>query len=750
MSVTNQDSLATRNNSALLPMGSNGSTEGELSLTEIFRTIFKHKLIVLCTTVAIFCAVVAYTVLKKPVYESVASLQIDPSRSSDFGLDDMLSEKLGTGDASSRIQTEVKVIQSDTVAMRVIDALALAKQPAFAGKKAIGARVTDPLAMSARDRERLINAFQDSLKVAVLPNTQLVEIRFRSTDARLATDVANSVVEKYMERNLQTRYEGTVQVSNWLSKQMEDLQTKAAEDQQKLAEFQKQNNILGADENDNIVIDRLKLLNGQVTEAEADRIVKEARHRMAKSGNPELIASVVPNSNLQILRTQEADLKAQLAQLTSKYGSGYPKVRELQVQLSRLDAAISEEVNNVGKRLEEEYLAAAKTESLLRDQFNEQKDKAFKLNEHAVQYAVLKHDVENGRELYDTLQLKLKMAGVTAGLSSSYINVVDRAQVPDKPVQPRVALNLILGLLVGSVTGLVLAFVVESLDDTLSSSEELESFIALPVLCSIPYDRPGSRPKPKSDGAEIAPPSLPLIVSYPRSKAAEAFRGLRSSLLLSSPDRQPKIIAVVSSLAAEGKTTVSVNLGVSFAQRGESVLLIDADLRRSSVHTQFNLPDSRYGTSTVLTQGMNDRAILTPLESLPNLHLMPAGPHPPNPAELLGSKRMAEMLASLATKYDRIIIDTAPILSVSDSMPLANIADAVVLVVRSGIARRKAVLRVRDLLGRVNSNVLGIVFNGVNLQLERYYYAHRSYYGKASTDYYYDDSKEDSTSTNEE
>jgi succinoglycan biosynthesis transport protein ExoP len=727
------DSLTTMRGTALAPMSGDSSPEQELSLTEIFRTIFKHNWIILFSAIICFAAVLVYTFWMSPVYESVVRLQIDPSRSSNLGLDDMISEKLGTSDGNSRIQTEVKVIQSDTVAMRVIDSLGLAKQPAFAGKSASGMKVTDPLAMSASDRQRLLSRFQGSLKVQVLPNTQLVEVRFRSTDPKLATDVANAVVDKYMRRNLQTHYEGTVQVSNWLSKQMEDLQTKAAESQQKLAEFQKENNILGSDENDNIVVDRLKLLNQQLTEAEADRIVKEARYRLAATSNPELIGALDPN--MQILRTQEADLKAQLAQFNSKYGSGYPKLRELQVQLGRLDADIATEVTNVAKRMEEEYLSAAKTESALRGQFNDQKNQAYKLNEHAVEYAVLKHHVESGRELYDTLQLKLRMAGVTAGLNSSYISVVDRAEVPARPVEPRVGIYLLLGALAGLVAGLLLAFVIESLDDTLSSSEELETCLGIPVLCSVPINRP-ARLKTDPAEAENVLPSAPFMVDFPRSQAAEAFRGLRTSLLLSSPDRQPKVIAVVSSVPSEGKTTVSVNLGVAFAQRGESVLLIDADLRRSTMHTHFGLSYSRYGTSTILTQGMDPRAILTPMESMPNLKLLPAGPHPPNPAELLGSKRMIEVLTALSAEYDRIIIDTPPVLSVADSLALANIADAVVLVVRSGIARKKAVLRVRDLLRRANSNVVGMVFNCVNLQLEQYYYGKGSYYGKSINNYY--------------
>jgi len=297
-------------------------------------------------------------------------------------------------------------------------------------------------------------------------------------------------------------------------------------------------------------------------------------------------------------------------------------------------------------------------------------------------------------------------------------------------------MNLVLGFFGGIITGLLLAFFVESIDDTVSSSSELESFIALPVLCSIPFSASIAPVKTESGSSAKSVPSGPILLNNPRSAAAEAFRGLRTSLLLSSPDRQPKAIAIVSSLAGEGKTTVSVNLAISFAQRGETVLLIDADLRRSTIHSQFGLPPSRYGLSTILTQGANERALIKPLESLPSLTLLPAGPHPPNPAELLGSKRMVEVLKSFATQYDRVILDTPPVLSVADSLSLANLADAVVLVVRSGTARKKAVLRVRDLLQRTNSNLVGIVFNCVDLRLEQYYYAHGANYGKTMRDYY--------------
>ena len=354
-----------------------------------------------------------------------------------------------------------------------------------------------------------------------------------------------------------------------------------------------------------------------------------------------------------------------------------------------------------------------------------------------MQYSVLKHEVETSRELYDTLQVKLQVAGVTAGLNSSYITVVDPAEIPAAPVAPNVHSNLMMGLFGGLLTGLLLAFMTESMDDTVSTSAELEACSGLPVLCSVPTNQLERRLKGVVAQAEGASLTAPMLMNSPRSQAAEAFRGLRTSLLLSTPDLQPKVIAVVSSIATEGKTTVTANLGVSFAQRGESVLLIDGDLRRSSLHTQFGLPYAKNGLSTLLTQRTAESGIVTPLEALPNLKLLPAGPHPPNPAELLGSKRMVELLAQLSTEYDRILIDTPPILSVADSLALAHVADAVVLVVRSGVARKKAVMRVRDLLQRANTNLVGVVFNCVNLQLENYYRSQGTGYGKAMGNYYH-------------
>jgi uncharacterized protein involved in exopolysaccharide biosynthesis len=237
----------------------------------------------------------------------------------------------------------------------------------------VNGSIQDLSRLSPSQRERLLERFNDDLIVKVLPSTQVVEIRFRSSDPALATDAANSIIDEYMQRNFHVRVDGTTQVSQWLSRQMDEIRAGTTAAQQKLADFQRENNLLGTDESDNIVTDRLKQLNEQLTQAEADRIVKEGRYRLARSGDPELIASVVPSTTLQVLRTQEADLQAQYAQMSAKFGKGYPKVRELQSQLARLEAAITTEGGNIETRLTNEYDAAAKAEAMIRDEFEQQK-----------------------------------------------------------------------------------------------------------------------------------------------------------------------------------------------------------------------------------------------------------------------------------------------------------------------------------------------------------------------------------------
>jgi capsular exopolysaccharide synthesis family protein len=717
--------------------------ERELTLADIWLVIWKRKLVITLVAASTFLLGALYTFLKKPVYESAAQIQIDPSQRGSLGLDDIISQKLSSGDFDSRLQTQVKILQSDTVSMQVIKNLDLAHKEAFAGKKlAASIRVSDPLKMNPDDRDALLEIFKNSEIIEALPKTQMIGIRFRSTDPELATNTVNAVLSAYVQRNFESRYQGTMQVSEWLSQQMQDIKADASKAQRELADFQKQNDILGTDEKNNIITDRLGQLNQQLMDAEADRIAKEARYRLASTGNPELVAAVVPSTTLQILRTQEADLKAQYAQLDAKFGSGYPKVRELQAQLARLSKAIAEEIGNVEQRLHDEFLAAAKSEDMLRKRFDTQKQEAFRLNESAVRYATLRHEVESSQALFDTLQLKLKEAGVTAGLASADINIVDRGKVPAHPVLPRKALNLALSLFGGLLGGFILAFVMESLDDTLQTSEQVEVVSSLPVLAVVPQFATSH------NGSNGAAPLLPgaglgiMSLQRPQSQFADACRAVCSSFLLSSVDRRPRLLIVTSAMPAEGKSVISCNLAISLAQRGGRVLLVDADLRRSSLHKQLNL-DRTLGLSSVLIGATESDAVQNPLAEVPNLYVLPAGPRPPSPVEMLASDKMRQFLKRWATEYDYVVVDTAPILPVIDTLPLAAAADAVILVVRSGWSRNTALIRMRDQLHRANAHISGVVVNGIDLKLEHYYSDSSRYgYGYSKSNYrnYYQES----------
>lgn len=685
----------------------------QLTISDIWLTVAKRKWTVLGFAIVVFALVAAYTFTRVPVYEGVARLQIDPTRSTNLGLDDGDKGTSGGPDADSHIKTEVTIIQSDAVAMRVINSLKLFADPTFAGKDVTKSGVEDMGELSPTQRERLLSKFNSNLTVRVIPNTQIVEIRFRSSNPLQATHVANSVIDEYVRRNFLARVDGTAQISQWLSKQLEEIKASTNDSQKKLADFQQQNGLLGADESDNIVTDRLKQLNDELTQSEADRIVKEGRYRLALSGKPELIDSTLSNTSLQALRTQQADLQAQYAQLSAKFGGGYPKLRELQSQLAQVNSAIESEGYNIQTRLANEFGAASRTETMIRQEFSKQKSEAYKLNEHVSQYATLKHEVESGQHLYDTLQLRLKEAGISSGLMSSFVSVIDRARIPDRPVEPKKSLYLALGLGGGMLGGLILGLVLESTDKTVRNSEDLEAILVLPELGTVPFLQVLS-----TKDAKKAPKARPLFSSRstfsplalrePNSPGVEAYRALCSAILSASRVDDLKTLVITSPTSGEGKSTVSCNLATALAQRGRRVLLADADLRSSSIHPQLGV---RAGLTTMAAAGAENHPRYQPLAHLPNLHVVPAGIRPSDPSGLLDSTRMQDLLESWKEDYDYIIIDTPPALPFADALVLGAKADGVILVARSGVSEIKAMIRARDSLTRSGANLLGFVLN---------------------------------------
>ena len=421
---------------------------------------------------------------------------------------------------------------------------------------------------------------------------------------------------------------------------------------------------------------------------------------------------------------------------------------QLNTQLKEVDDQIQAELNKVVVQVRNNYEAALQHQNLLQSALDQQKEEANKLNESGIEFSLLKRDVETNRTLYEGLLEKLKEAGISAGLRSNNFRIVDLARPPAAPAEPNVPRNLGFALALGITTSIGLAFLLEGLDSTVRTPEQAQMLSGLPSLGMIPLGLQGDNPQgakallPNSGSREF----IELVTQgRPQSQMAESYRALRTSLLLSSLGAPPKVILVTSALPQEGKTTTSMNTAIVLAQKGSKVLIIDADLRRPSIHKALGM-GPRTGLSNVLTGSASLSQAVIQSTLLPSLYVLPAGTPPPNPAELLASSYMREVLQELREQYDHIVIDTPPTLSVTDAVIMSTNADTVVLVIRSGQTTKQALRRARDLLMRVNAKVAGVLLNAADLKSADYYYYYE-YRGEYSSRYYRSD---DATTPREE
>jgi len=679
----------------------------------------RRRLLATCTAAGLLLAMV-YLLVKAPRFEAAAQIEVRPAGSNSLGLDEMAAKLLTPAETNTQLQSAVQVLQSRAIALEVMQQLHMAERSDFAGRWRQDGNV--PMeSLSAEARDQLLRRFQRDLTVSVVPKTDIVSVQFRARNAELSAAVVNAVINSYTERKIRTSYDSAMQVSNWLSGQMDDLKSKASESQEKLAELQRSTGLIGADETSNIVTDKLKQLDEQLTAAQADRVVKEARYRIATSGNPELLATAAPDPTLQLLRAQEAELRLQYVQLGTKYGNGYPKLAEVTAQVAKVDQAIDVQLNKLSERYKNDYEAARNAENMLRSAFEAQKQKAVDLNHGAAQYAILKHEVETTRDLYETLQRKLKEAGISAGLASANIGIVDVAQVPSEPVEPRVPVVLGLGLGSGLALGMAGAVVLEAMDNTIRSAEEVEALCGVPVLATIPKMRRNVRASfffPHV--VEDKPEHNVIAATEPYSKAAECYRTLRSSLLLGAQG-SARVLLVTSALPSEGKTLTAINCAAVLAQQGSKVLLVDADLRRSSLHRKLALAREP-GLGDVLEGRCGADEPIVEAKEIPRLSVMSAGQVVTYPAEALASSAMTKAMDRWQKNFDYVVIDTPPVGMVTDAVVLGARADAVLLIAMASETTRQALTRTRDRLLRAHARIAGVVVNGVDPKYESSYY----------------------------
>jgi polysaccharide biosynthesis transport protein len=742
----------------LLPIRSSQSAhpyfaQPQSPILHYWQILRKRKWVVLATFAIVFALSVIATLNATRMYQATSKVAIFPENPNVLGFKD--NENYSPDfEYEATLETQAAILRSDALAMKVIEVMHLDRDAAFTGAKPPQAEDSIRVSGMQPDPAKTaawLGAFRGGLSVQIIPNSRLVQISYTNPDPRFATDIVNSLVRTFIEENFKAKYESVTQTSDWLSTELVDLQTKVQTSEEKLVRYQKDHSILGVDEKQNIVTAKLNELNNELTVAQTDRIQKESNYKLAVSGDP-AARKTSPEGNggmLQKLREKEADLNTQYAQATTQFGSGYPKVVELSNQLKQVRAEIAAEETRMQHGVRDEYLAAVQRENLLTTAFEQQKQEANRLNESAIEYSVLKRDADSNRQLYQDLLQRLKEAGVSAGLRSSNIRVVDVARTPTSPIAPNVPRNLQLGFLLGLACGIGLAFVLESLDTSIRNMEEIGAISTLPALGTIPLQLSSNghlRKRLKAISVETEKSESPALVTYarPRSEAAEAYRALRTSILLSSFGAPPKVILVTSASPQEGKTTISANSALVLAQRGSRVLLIDADLRRPGIDKLFGFR-SRGGLSTLISGGDKVEDVVVPFAQVPNLWILPAGPIPPQPAELLGSTVMKDHIARWRDEFDHIIIDTPPCLSVTDAVVLSPEADRVILVARSGRTTKPALRRACDVLLQVNARVMGIVLNALDLRSSDGYYYH---YGRQYSQYYDEASSQDETTTN--
>jgi polysaccharide biosynthesis transport protein len=703
----------------------------EPNLHDYLLILRKHQWLILTSLLTLVTMVTIASFKMKPIYEATARVEIGRESTSILPFQDPSSYDAYL-DMENYIETQVKILQSETVASQTIRSLNLANHSDFGGQP--GKVIDLPILGSRASTEQspTVSTFLRRLSVKRVPNSRLLDVKFESTDPQLAARVANAHIENYIEQHFRSRYETAMQASNWLAGQLDELKIKVEKTEDNRLAYERKNQIWTIDEKQNITTQKLSDLNKELTTAQADRMKKEADHQMGHAGNVDAIPAVRDSLVIQDLIRKRSEASAQYSEALSQYGPNFPKVLRLQERLKELDQLLAREKANIVNGLESEYRMAQQRETLISQALEKQKAEANQLGENLVQYNILKREAEANKQLYEGLLQKLKEAGISAGLRSSNIRVVDPALVPMSPSRPQKARNILLAFLIGLVGGVGLAFVREYLDNTVKTPDDVEFLAHLPSLAVIPdFAAANGRRRLLKDSSPGPSEARVELVSHtlPQSQVSEAFRSLRTALLLSRAERPPQVILVTSPLPQEGKTTTAVNLAVTLAQLGDRTLLVDADLRKPGVTQALGLGDGSYAGLSSYLAGVSSLELVTvPHPVITSLAAIPTGPIPPNSADLLSSRRLSEAISSLRRGFKFVVIDSPPTIVATDAVILSVLADGVILVARSGQTPKGAFTRAKAQLAGVKCRLLGVVLNAVNANSPTYYHYREYYY----------------------
>lgn len=726
-------------------------------LRDYFRVIRRHAKLIVSMFLAAMLVTALVVMVVTPHYTAMSTILVEPNAPHVLNINELQAEGPGT-DEHDYYKTQEEILKSRDLAAQVIRDLGLDRNPDFTGNSLQRGFVAETIRSIRKSMEdlfksratvrpldhygvdpKMVDKYLYDLTVKPDIGTRLFVISFTLPNPALASQIANAHVQTYIHRGMEIHAQASQEAEQFLEKKLVELKERVEKSEAALNTYRRDRGIVAfnLDDRGTILNERLTEMNQALTRAETERIDLESQHNLINKRNYNSLPAVINSELIQRLKTQDDVIAGEYASMSQQFKGDYPPLKELKAKVDETNARLNAEIDHTVQGIESQYRASLDRENALKQSVEDLKTKALALNDASLQDAVLARDVDANRQLYKSVLERMREIGVAGEIPTSNVSIIDAATAPIDPSSPKKLLDMTFAGVLSLFLGIGVAFLLDHLDDGLHNPEEAELYLQLPSLGSVPdFLTLGAQDEAAETALSVsgdAPLLIPSINSDEReimmaksrlSIAGESYRAIRTAILLSRAAEAPKTLLVASGAKAEGKTVTAVNIAMAFAQMGGRVLLIDADLRRARCHEILGV-HNLVGLTEVLVGQKQTSEVIRPIGN-GGLSFMSAGSVPPNPTELLASRRMQEVLEELAASYDSVLIDSPPVMPVSDSVVLSRLVDGVVVVV--GPRTPKQLVRhACSRLGQVGARILGVVLNQVNMKSPDYYHYHRYY-----------------------